>query len=234
MRGLACPLAHPSWASSAVLVCGVLLACGGSSGPADGGLDTCYLGDRTASPEVIIVSRLPDGRFVDVVDDGGVTLQEPPQGGQVAFISVRAKNVSCVVQLTASFLDEASGRVGGTEERPVVLRLGASGYGEPEQPAELGNYSNLPACPNGNFRLQQDMFDRPYRLEVRIVDRLGKTATVVRRVVPVCNEAGRPARCRCECGACYSIDHGCAVVVDGGLGSDGGLQCLPVGLDGGL
>ena len=92
------------------------------------------------------------------------------------------------------------------------------------------NYSNLPACPNGNFRLQQDMFGRPYRLEVRVEDRLGKTLTLTRRVVPECGEPAKLAQCRCECGACFSIDRGCGVPADGGAAdggaADGGLVCV--------
>jgi hypothetical protein len=202
----------------------LVFACAGSLLACSGGGDNCYIGDRMAAAELVPVHRTPDGRMVDIVEGGAVTLEQPPQGGRVLFVGVRAKNVSCALPtLQATLRDEASGRIAGLEERPVVLKPAASGFGEPDQPAELSNYSNLAACPNGNFRLQQDLFARSYRLELRIVDRFGKTAEVSRRVVPDCAPEGF-AQCRCECGACYVLGDACGA--DAGAGPVDGGVCV--------
>jgi hypothetical protein len=63
---------------------------------------------------------------------------------------------------------------------------------------ELGSFSHVPLCPNqwtdGN------VFDAPFDLEVRVVDRRGLTVTRSLRVVPRCSEAGQSGdACRCLC-----------------------------------
>ena len=100
------------------------------------------------------------------------------------------------------------------------MKLAASGYGEPERPAEIDNYANLPACPNGNQRVAQNLYGRTYRLEITARDRFGKTVTVRRQVVPQCAEPSRLAQCQCECGACYVLGDACD--------PDGGQPVQPV------
>lgn len=198
-----------------------LCAAGCSSG---GGLANCYIGDRAAPAEAVLVNRLPSGAVVDVTEGGAVGLEEPPQGGKTLFAGVRARNIGCVLDLDTSLIDEATGMVVAFEGRPVVLKLSASGYGEPERPAELDNYANLPACPNGNQRIRHNLFGRSYRLQVMARDRFGKTVTVQRRVVPHCAEPNKQAQCECECGACYVLGDACAA--DGG----GPVQPLDAGV----
>jgi hypothetical protein len=119
----------------------VLLAAAGCT---SGGLD-CAIGNPSGAPEITLVTRTVDGRAVPLADGGEIPLIEPPQGGKVVFVGARARNVACVVQVFASLRDEASGRIVGSEGRPVKLTPAADGWGEPEHPTELSNYANVPA-----------------------------------------------------------------------------------------
>jgi hypothetical protein len=177
------------------------------------------IGDPLAAPLITIVTRSVDGRAVPVSDLGEIPLVHPPQGGKVVFAGVRARNVTSVLQITASLRDEESGRIVGHEGRPVMLARAPDGWGEPAQPAELSNYANIPACPSGNIAIQRDMYGRSYTLKVRVEDRRGRTAEASVRVVPACAEPAFLEQCRCECAAGYVLGASC--VPDGGV-VDGG------------
>jgi hypothetical protein len=177
-----------------------------------GGLD-CAIGNPSAAPELTLVTRTVEGRLAPLAAGGEIHLIKPPQGGEVVLVGARARNVACVVQVFASLRDEASGRIAGSEGRPVKLTPTADGWGEPEHPAEFSNYANVPACPSGNMALRKNLHGEPYLVRLRLEDR-GRSAEATARVTPICAEPGLADKCRCECGANYVLGQSCAP--DGG------------------
>src|SRR5687768_4064252 len=82
----------------------------------------CIIGDESAEAEIVMVYRTVDGEVADVVDNGEVPLILPPQGGKVTLIGVRAKNVTCSLQVFASVSNSfCGGNIFGLEGRVVDL-----------------------------------------------------------------------------------------------------------------
>jgi hypothetical protein len=147
----------------------------------------CPLGDATVAPEIAVVARTPDGALARVADGGALPLIEPPQGGQVVFVGVRAKNVdACGLLVTAALRDPASGLVLGVDARPVDLAPAEDGWGETAAPGDIGTFANVPVCPNPNAPHTLDA--QPALLDVRVRDRNGRVADATLPVVPTCAE----------------------------------------------
>lgn len=177
------------------------------AGPADGGTpEECFIGDKDGEAEIHIIVRTAEGTdFVDVADGDQVPLILPPQGGKVTLIGVRARNVSCNMQMNAGLFDDcqAPPRVIGREGRPIELEEGPDGFGVPVQKDQLQNYANIPVCPA--FSSTRDGDGEPYRLEMRVteVKRAGeeepRTHVFTATVTPFCAQAEIEDECQCEC-----------------------------------
>lgn len=181
----------------------VVAACGSSEED-----DECFVGDRAAAPDIAIVHRTLGGEWADVTPGTELALILPPQGFKVLMIGVRARNVNgCGLQLTGSLLDEGTGRLYGTEQRPVML-VPEGEWLVPARPAALSNYANVSVCPNPEA--ERDLYDQPWSVRVRIRDVEGRTAeATVSNVVPVCAEPEVEGQCRCECSRGYVLGQVC-------------------------
>ncbi|MBC7052244.1 hypothetical protein G6O46_24860, partial [Salmonella enterica subsp. enterica serovar Enteritidis] len=93
---------------------------------------------------------------VPLNDGDDLAIVFPPQGGRVAFVGVRAINLDgCGVQVTGALRDLGSRQV-RVDGRTVNLRKEADGWGTTgqgtttnlEDSAAIGDYSNVPLCPN--------------------------------------------------------------------------------------
>jgi hypothetical protein len=179
----------------------VLAAC--SDPPAGPDAMPCSVGDPSDAPEMQVIERTVDGEIAPLEDGGDLQLLVPPQGGHVALVGVRIKNVDlCSSTIQAALKDPVSGRVAGIERRPVAWRVAADGFAEPSQPQEISDYANVPLCPNAN--LAQDIDGNPWTLEVRFYDAQEDATEVVLTVTPTCEGTLDIAYCECEC----SIDPG--------------------------
>jgi hypothetical protein len=189
---------------------------GGSAPLPDGGADagpSCVVGDPSRPIEFEVVFRNAQGEMVPLADGGEVPLLLAPQGGRVMFVGVRARNLDgCPVEITTSLRDVCNDEVVSLEQRPVRLAPTGDGWLAPFQPAELDNYSNLPACPAA--ALVRDIADQPYQLSIRLFDKLGREVRKTLRVVPTCGEPDQLQQCRCECSADYRLGEACRL--DGG------------------
>ncbi len=156
----------------------------------------CPIGDLTLPIEMVTVVRMPDGHTEDVREGGAIPLVEPPQGGQVVFVGVRAKNLDgCGVVITATLRDPCTGQIIGVEARPIDLTASSSGWGEPSAPTDIGSFANVPLCPSP--AATRDVHGQRYVLEVDVRDRGKRTAHAALSVVPTCTEASRcPDECR--------------------------------------
>jgi len=203
-----------------VLLLGLVLvtpACDGDD-DADGDTPPCAIGDRALPPELQIVLGQPGGSapaYVVASEGGAAPILTPPQGGKIVLAGVLAKNVGCFVQISASLRDECNGRALAVESRPVGLRARADGWGEPADPMQISDYSNLPICPRA--QAERDLEGEPYLLTVHLSDGAGREAEASLRVVPTCAEPDALAACVCECDADYVLGQVCAPEPDAGV-----------------
>jgi hypothetical protein len=92
-----------------------------------------------------------------------------------------------------------------------LVPTGVSGFAEPEQPAELANYANIPVCPN--IASRRDAHAEPYDLEVRVTDVDRRVVELRARVVPVCAEEASRAQCECECDSHFLTSLECPAIL---------------------
>ena len=217
---------------------GMLGGCpaGGDGGPVDAGPEVSttdaptdcpagFLGDPSKEPEIELRALTADGTDVPLVDGDNLAVIFPPQGGRVAFVGVRANNIdACGVQVTGALRDIATaqiridGRTLNLDREPDGW--GTSGHGTAtkfEDSALIGNYSNIPLCPNQWAAV--DVFDQTFELEVLVQDRRKKKVSKKIKVTPRCAEPGaKEIACRCLCKKNYVLGESCGE----DAGTDGG------------
>jgi len=197
---------------------------GGGTTEDDAGADvgpspcaTGFLGDPNAAPEIELRALTATGEDVPLTEGGELAIIFPPQGGRVAFLGVRARNVDgCGLKIIGALRDPVSKGV-TLDGRTVNLAREADGWGTTGRGANItniddsqaiGDYSNVPLCPNSWAK--QDVFDEPFEVEVQITDRLKRAATKKVTVTPRCAEPGaRETSCRCLCKAGYVLGESC-------------------------
>jgi hypothetical protein len=161
--------------------------------------EPCPVGDLSSPPELTVVVRTADGSLASVEDGGRVPLVEPPQGGEVVFVGMRARNVdACGVTVAAVLRDPASGAAVGSGKRVIDLRgVTGDGWAQPGSPEDIGSFANVAVCPSASAT--RDVAEQRYSLEVALLDRSGRGATTAVAVVPYCSEAGLYDVCTREC-----------------------------------
>jgi hypothetical protein len=186
-----------------------------------------FLGDPSKEIAIELRALKADGTDVPLNDGDDLAVVFPPQGGRVAFVGVRALNLDgCGVQVTGALRDLGSRQI-RVDGRTVNLRKEPDGWGTTgqgtktniEDSAAIGDYSNVPLCPNQWADV--NVFDQPFELEVLVQDRRKKQATKVIKVTPRCAEPGaKETACRCLCKKGYVLGESCgedAGVPDGGM-----------------
>lgn len=200
------------------------------AGPDAGPTPDCeagFLGDPQKEPVIELRALRADGSDVALREGDDLAILFPPQGGRVAFVGVRATNVDgCGIQVIGALRDPLSKQV-RIDGRTVNLRKEQDGWGTTgrgtttnlEDATEIGDYSNVPLCPNQ--WADQDVFDQPFELEVQVIDRRKKTATAKIMVTPRCAEPGaKETGCRCLCRKGYVLGETCGE----DAGADGGTE----------
>jgi hypothetical protein len=195
------------------LIAALAGACG-DDGPAP---PSCPIGDRRLPLEVAIV--VSDGTTLrDLTDGDAVPLRRPMQGGQAIMIGLRARNVDgCRVDLTTTLRDPDDGRSLGLDVRPVRLEARADGWGWPSEPF-FQSIGSTPACPN--LVGDADIHGNPWRVELRLDEEGGRSATVFATVRPYCDEVSPRGECECECDADYELGATCPLA-DAGVDAAG-------------
>ena len=194
--------------------------------PCSGG----FLGDAASPVEFDLTAVTPDYVTEPLADGGTISLMQPPQGGQVLFVGVRATNVdSCGLQLTGALRNEATEAL-TVDSRPINLIPTGDGWGATgaigaSVVGVVSNFANIPAC--ANHWSASDVDGHEYGLEVTLKDRGGRTGMRTLRVMPECNEPLSAANCKCICRAGYMTGSPCPAPSPdggeaGGVASDGG------------
>lgn len=164
-----------------------------------------YVGDPT-KPIALEVTVLDQGKSRIIKDGDDVPLIFPPQGGRVVFIGARVMNIDpCAVKLSGAIRDTVTNQV-RLDNRTINLRDGAS------VDTDISTFSNVPMCPNQ--WASTDAFDHPFRVELEVRDRSGRTASKQITVTPRCSEPDRAAECLCICKKGYVLGEMCST--DGG------------------
>ena len=184
--------------------------------PSDGGCEAGYIGDPNLPIEIELRALRADGTDVPIADGDNLAVLFPPQGGRVAFVGIRARNINgCALQLIGALRDPLSKQV-RLDGRTVNLRREPDGWATTGRGAEtdigssdaIGDYSNVPLCPNQ--WADQNVFDLPFELEVQVTDRDKKTANKKIMVTPRCAEPGeKETACRCLCREGYILGELC-------------------------
>ena len=209
---------------SAVIAALLLAACSSESPPAT--VETCetgILGDPSQPIRMEIRTLTAQGVDAPLADGRDLALIFPPQGGRVSFVGVRATNLDgCAVQLTAALRDRSTGQL-QLDGRTQNLQRDPDGWGTSgrgtttnlEDATALGNYSNIPICPNQ--WASTDIFDHELELIVKVQDRNKRSATQTIVVTPRCAEPGaKKSACRCICKLGYKLGEDCGEAVDAG------------------
>ncbi len=156
---------------------------------------------------------------VPLADGGALPILQPPQGGRVVFVGVRATNVdACGLQLTGALRDESTLQV-RPDMRTINLTPTHDGWGETGAigmpvSGDISNFSNVPVCPNDWSTTDVDGHE--YGLEVTLQDRSGRTLTKKIHVTPACSDAAGRAQCECICRVNYVLGSDCTVPDDAG------------------
>jgi len=192
-------------------------------GPDAGTAPTCnlaFVGDPALDPEFTLLAMGHDNVVTELSDGAALPLIYPPQGGRVAFVGVRARNVDpCTVELTGAIRDPLSRQV-RLDIRFVNLKQDGSGMAASEA-SVASTWANIPLCPNG--WADQDLFGQPMELTVAAVQRDGHSFSRVVSVVPFCAEPDFYDDCRCICDMDYEQGTTCeAPLNDGGMPADAG------------
>jgi len=187
--------------------------------PADAG-PACtlpFIGDRSKAMEATLTVRDVSGKSVDLKDGDEVPLIFPPQGGRVVFLAAKVNNVDpCAVKLSGAIRDVATNQV-RVDNRTVNLRVGPDGLGTAVDD-DISTFSNVPMCPNQ--WASTDAFDKPFRVEITIQDRGGRSISKQVMVTPKCAEPALAAECLCICKKGYVLGEMCSASTD--AGTDGG------------
>lgn len=165
-----------------------------------------YLGSPTEDIQLELVALGPSGEPVPLEDKGSVSLILAPQGGRVAFVGVRATNVSpCGATITGALRDPSTSQL-RLDARTVNLASSDGVWGG-SVAGDIASYSNIPVCPNQ--WASTDVYGHEFELSVTLEDRDRRTATRIIRVTPACDEVGAESECTCICRADYNLGQAC-------------------------
>lgn len=168
---------------------------------------TASIGDLSQGPEITPIIYYDNGTVQDVLEGASVPLYEPPQGGRVIFIGVRARNLrACGARIEASIRDEANQKV-QFDNRNINLVSTEDGWGG-SVVGDIATFANIPLCPN-NWSTT-NIFNNSYLLTVTLTDQEDREVTVTRQVTPVCVSGSKQAACECFCKQGYELSETCS------------------------
>jgi hypothetical protein len=168
----------------------------------------CLAGDPTQALQLRLGYRTDTGFTALGAATSSIALTQAPQGGQVLFVGVEARNVAgCTATIATALVDTQTQAVVSLESRPIFLDLASDGWLAPLQPTALSNYSNLPACPRASLTRSIDA--NTYQLRVNLTDASGRMAQASIDVVPTCPTGAANALCHCQCAQGYMLGMVC-------------------------
>jgi hypothetical protein len=202
-----------------------LVGCPPDDPPAPEACTLSFLGDKSKPVQLEIIMRDASGRSAKVTEGGDVSILFPPQGGRVIFVAARVTNIDpCAMTLSGAIRDPVTAQV-RIDNRTVNLVPTPDGFGTAID-SDISTFSNVPVCPNQ--WASDDIYDKPYELQITVKDRGGRTATQKVKVVPRCAEPDRLDECRCICQKNYVLGQVCT---PGDGGTDATTDATPDAFD---
>jgi hypothetical protein len=144
-------------------------------------------------------------QLTDLVDGATLSLQMPPQGGQVVFVGARVRGLaSSLVQLTARLVAGDGSEIGvDTRESSFVAEPGNAALMIPDLHSFAG-VSNVPVCPGAT---SASLDGAHTRLTVTVSEAgSGRMGVATLATILRCQQtdASVRARCQCECAPGYT------------------------------
>lgn len=180
-------------------------------------------GESFDGPPEIVPARLNTtlDSFTVLNDGDTIDLQPPIQGGWVLFVGALVRNLSAsggslLGELRRAKASDGSplsqpGSILYSDERTAPTEALPAGFPAPATPGSVpwrlthpdpNDTANISTCPNP---LDIDIVDGVFFLQITYRDKLGRSATSYRKVVPRCTspDPQSMADCRCQCAANY-------------------------------
>lgn len=213
------PSVPRAWVAACILVAACGSNRGGGAGDAGSGGAACtFVGTMGAPAEIEPLLMKADGALVPLHDGDPIDILTPPQGGIVAFVGLRATNLSpCGVRVSGAIRDSGPGHLVRVDLRSVTLHEDGTGWAAP-LPQDFSSVSNIPLC--HNVWSSRDLYGVPYVLELELLDADRRSlAQKTLTVTPRCADADARdlAECLCICKQGYHLGDSC-----GGTGGRGG------------
>lgn len=192
----------------------LLAACPTKPPPKPTGCTTPFQGDATQPIQIQLLTINSEGVAGPLGDCGELELVEPPQGGRVVYVGLRATNLDpCSTNIEAALLAPDGSIAGGAglDIRTVTLEAvaGQPGWVQTSPAGDLTGsgfaaFSNVSVCANTTGI---DIQDVPSTLQVILTNREGRKGTKTAKVVARCHDNPDPVKeadCYCLCSANYS------------------------------
>jgi hypothetical protein len=168
-----------------------------------------YIGDKTKDIQLELLALDPALKSMPLKDGDALPMIVPPQGGYVVFVGVRANNLDpCGVKLSGVMRDPTTQQV-MVDSRTVNLDRAADGWGLTSD-GDIASFANVSVCPNQWASM--DLYGHTFEVQVTVVDKDKRTATIKAPVKPTCAEPEFVADCMCTCKQGYVLGEMC----DGG------------------
>jgi len=163
-----------------------------------------YLGDKTAAPKLEVWSLSEQGNIIPVDASHPVLLRQPPQGGRVAFLGIRATNLdSCSADLIASVKNPMNSQI-RLDGRTINLVPEGNGWGGSVLDS-IDTQANVPLCPNQWSSLS--IPSGTFQLTVTVTDVDSRKVTVMTPVTFRCADTDPTCACLCRTG--YKLGDPC-------------------------
>ncbi|MBA3456740.1 MAG: hypothetical protein H0T42_26865 [Deltaproteobacteria bacterium] len=163
----------------------------------------CPIGELTTPAELQIVNFDAAKAIERTQPSQEIALHPAPQGGWMAVIGARARNLDgCSVKLTAAIVDAVDGQIIGVDRRDTRLVVDTDGWGQ----SSPDTFTNLQVCPQ--LTSTRDMHGQPYIFKVIVEDADGRKATAEVTAVPRCPPGVN--FCTCECDRDYVLGSTCS------------------------
>ena len=187
----------------------------GTDAPADApGCTLPFIGDKSQDIVMEVIVLGASNTSTKVSEGDMVPMIFPPQGGEVIFAGVRAKNIDpCGAKISGALRDLGSNLV-QVDARTVNLEDSGDGWGQSTD-SDIASFSNISVCPNNWSK--SDIYGHVHQLEVTVTDRDKRSATSKIKVTPFCAEEAYMPFCTCTCKEGYILGETC----DGGAGGGG-------------
>ena len=190
---------------------------GGSGGGGSSGTPCTFVGTEGSPAEIEPLLMKADGSLVPIHDGDSIDILTPPQGGIVAFVGVRATNVSlCGIRVQGAIRDPGPDHLVQADLRSVTMRADGTGWAAP-LPQDFSAVANIPLC--HNVWSSRDLYGVPYGLEIELFD-ANRTSLAKKTltVMPRCADADPRdlAECACICKQGYHLGDSCGAGGSGG------------------